>query len=109
MGVRVELPERQILQLLAKPVHAHTASKRRVDVECLLGDAPAAVDRHVMQRAHIVQPVRELNEKHTNVVGDREEKLAEVLSLFRFAGDEVELLEFGETLDQVTDIRAKQL
>src|SRR6185295_10082904 len=38
VGFRIELPECQILQLLAQAVHAHAAGERRVDVERLLGN-----------------------------------------------------------------------
>ena len=41
VGFRIELAERQILELLAHLVHAHAAGKRRIDFERLLGGAAA--------------------------------------------------------------------
>ncbi len=84
--------EGQILELLAHLMHAHAAGKRRVDVERLLRGAPARLRRPMRQRAHIVQPVGELDQEHADVVGDGEQKLAQVLGLLRLLGDEIELL-----------------
>ena len=65
--------------------------------------------RHVVERAHVVQPVGELDQQHAHVVGDREQQLAEVLRLLGLLGDEVELLELGQALDQRADVVAEQL
>ncbi len=37
--------------------------------------------RHVVERAHVVQPVGELDEQHPDVGGDGEQELAEVFGL----------------------------
>ena len=89
-------------------MHAHAAGKRRVDVERLLRGAPARLGRPMRQRAHIVQPVGELDQEHAHVVGDGEQKLAQVLGLLRLLGDEIELLQFGQPLDQGADVGAEQ-
>jgi chorismate mutase len=62
-----------------------------------------------VQRAHVVQPVGELDEQHAHVVGDREQQLAEVLGLLGLLGDEIELLELGEAVDERADLLAEQL
>ena len=41
IGFRIELAERQVLELLAHLVHAHAAGERRIDFQRLLGGAPA--------------------------------------------------------------------
>src|ERR671923_297682 len=41
IGLRIELVERQVLELLAHLVHAHAPGERGVDVERLLGGATA--------------------------------------------------------------------
>ena len=61
-GVRIEFPERKILELLAHLVHAHAGSERRVNVDRLLSDAAALLRRHVADGAHVVQPVGELDQ-----------------------------------------------
>ena len=42
------------------------------------------------ERAHVVQPVGELDQQHAHVVGDREQELAEILALRGPLRDEVE-------------------
>ena len=63
---------------------------------------------HVFERAHVVQPVGELDQQHAHVVGDGEQKLAQVLGLLRLLGDEVELFQLGQPLDQLADLMAEQ-
>ena len=109
IGFGIELAERQVLELLAHFMHAHAPGERGIDIERLLGAAPARLGRHVGERAHVVQPVRELDQQDPHVVGDRQQQLAEVFRLLCFLGDEVELLELGETLDQRADVAAEHL
>ncbi len=60
-----------------------------------------------MQGAHVVQAVSELNEKNANVICNREQKLAEVFSLFCFAGDQIQTLDLCQAIDQLADFLAK--
>ena len=84
------MAEGEVLELVAHLLDAHAAGERRVDVERLLGDALALVGRHEAERAHVVQPVGELDQQHAHVGGDREQELAEVLALRGALRDEVE-------------------
>src|SRR5439155_16977852 len=51
VGLRIELAERQILELLAHLMHAHAAGERGVDIEGLLGGAAAGLRGHMRERA----------------------------------------------------------
>ncbi len=109
VGLRVEVLEGQILQLLAHFLDAHAAGERRVDVEGLLGDPLPLLRRHELQRAHVVQAVGELDEQHPHVVGDGEQELAEILALRGPLRDEVEPLDLGEAVDEGADLGAEGL
>ena len=109
VGLRIELPERQAFQLLAHFVHADAAGERRIDIERLLGDAAARLRLHVLERAHIVQPVGELDQQHPHVLGDRQQEFAQVLGLLGFARHQVEPLQLGEAFHQVPDVGAEQM
>ena len=61
------------------------------------------------ERAHVVQAIGELDQQDAHVVGDRQQQLAQVLRLLGFLGDEVELLELGQSLDERADIGAEHL
>ena len=56
-----------------------------------------------------MQAVGELDQQHAHVIDDGQEKLAQVLSLLGFLGDEVELFQLGEAFDERADILAEQL
>ena len=63
----------------------------------------------MLERAHVVQAVGELDEENPYVVGNGEQQLAQVFRLLGLLGDEVELLDLGEAFDQTADIFAEQL
>ena len=61
-----------------------------------------------MKRAHVVQPVGELDQQHADVVAQREQELAEILGgalVFRLRLD---LAELGDAVDQPGDVLAEQ-
>ena len=68
----------------------------------------ARLGRPMFERAHVVQPVGELDQQHAHVVGDGEQELAQILRLLRLLGDEVELFQLGQSLDQNADVVAEQ-
>lgn len=109
IGLRVDIAEGYLLQLLAHALHAHAPGQRRIDVHGLLGDAQALGLRHMVEGAHVVQAVGELDQKDTDVFGDREQKLAQVFRLLGLLRHEVELLQLGQTLDQLAHFRPEQL
>ena len=108
VSVGIEFAEGQILKLLAHLLHAHAAGERRIDVERLLRRHAAGLGRPIFQRAHVVQPVGELDQQHADVVGDGEQKLTQVFRLLRFLGDEIELFQLGQSLDQNADVVTEQ-
>ena len=109
IGIRIELAERQVLELLAHFLHAHAAGQRRIDIDRLFCVPSLHLRRNEMQRAHVVQTVGELHEQNAHIVGDREQELAEILRLLGFLGDEIELLQLGQAVDQRADIGAEHL
>ncbi len=109
VGFRVELAEGEVLELLAHLMHAHAAREGGVDIEGLLGDAPARLWRHEAEGAHVVQPVGELHQQHAHIGCDGEQQLAQVFRLGRLLGNEIELGELGQTINKPADVWAEQL
>ena len=107
IGFGIERAERKVLEFLPHLLHAHAAGERRIDVERLLGDPAARGGRHEFQRAHVVQAVGELDQEHADVVGDRQQQLAQVLGLLGLARDQLQPLQLGEPLDQRADLVAE--
>ncbi len=56
-----------------------------------------------------MQPVGELDQQHAHVVGNRQQELAQIFGLLGLFGDEVELLELGQPLDQRANIGPEHL
>ncbi len=104
----IELREGQRLQLGLHRVHADPFGQRRVDLHRLARDAPAPLDvLHEMQRAHVVQPVGELDQQHTDVAADRQHQLAEVLRLLGAVGLHLQPGQLGDAIDQAGDLAAE--
>ena len=69
----------------------------------------AALRLHVPERAHVVQAIGELDQQDADVARYGDQQLAEVLGLLGLLGDEVELLDLGQALDQGADLLAELL
>ena len=108
VSFRVQLAERQIVELLAHFMHAHTAGEWRVNFKRLFGSAAARFRRHVLKCAHIVQAIGELDQQYAHVVGNRQQQLAEVFRLLCFFGNQIEFFKLGQTLDQSADIMTEK-
>ena len=109
VGLRLEVLERQLLELVLHLAHPQPTGDGGVDVEGFLGDLDAALLRKVMQRPHVVEPVGELHENDTNVIHHRQQHLAEVLGLPFLARRERNGADFCHTLDDMRDFFAEEL
>ncbi len=68
VGIRIEHPEGNVFQLVTHRLHAHASGQRRVDVHGLLGHAQALLWLHMLNGAHVVQPVRQLHHQHPHIL-----------------------------------------
>ena len=109
VGLRLEVLERQLLELVLHLAHPEPVGNRRVDVARLLRDLDPALLGQMVQRPHVVQPIRQLHQDHPDVVHHRQQHLAEVLRLPLFARRELNRSELGHPLDHVRDVGAEQL
>ena len=76
---RLQLAEGQRLHFAHIFVHPHALGQRGVDIHRLARDALALFGRlDEMQRAHVVQPVRQLHQQHADILGHGEQELAQV-------------------------------
>ena len=107
VDLRVQGGEREVLQLPLDGVHAEPVGQRGVDVEGLAGGALLAAERHVPQRAHVVQPVGELDDEHPDVARHRDDHLADGLRLRGVAV--LDLVELGDAVDHLRHLLAELL
>ena len=109
VGLRLEVLERQLLELVLDLAHPEPVGDRRVDVARLLRDLDAALLGQVVQRPHVVEPVGELHEDDADVVHHRQQHLAEVLRLPLLARRERDRAELRHPFDDVRDVGAEEL
>ena len=107
--LRLEIAERQLLELVLDLAHAQPVGDRGVDVARLLGDRDPLLLGQVVQRSHVVEPVGELDEDDADVVHHRQQHLAEVLGLAFLGRGEPDRADLGHPLDDVGDLGAEQL
>ena len=103
----VQRLEREILELPLDLLHTEAVRERRVDLEGLGRDAPLLGRRERAQRAHVVEPVRELDQQDADVARHRDDHLADVLGLRELARLELELVELGQAVDDLGDVVAE--
>ena len=99
--------EREVLQLPLDRVHAEPVGQRCVDLERLAGDPLLLVLPEEPQRAHVVQPVGELDDQDPDVLAHRDDHLADGLGLRGVAV--LDLVELGDAVDERGDLVAEVL
>ena len=76
--VRQRVPEAQVLELVLDVVQAEEVGQGREDGQRLCGDLLLLVGRHVLQRPHVVQPVRQLDDDDPDLLCHGDEELLHV-------------------------------
>jgi hypothetical protein len=78
---RLEVAKCEFLELVLDLAHPEPVRDGRIDVARLLGNADPPFLRQMMERPHVVEPVREFDQDHPDVVDHGQEHLAEALGL----------------------------
>jgi hypothetical protein len=107
LGCRV--CEAEVLEAQLELLHAEAVRQRRVDVQGLLGDPLLLLAGHVPDGLHVVEPVGELDDQHPDVLGHRQDHLAQGLRLLLLLGLHLEAVELGDPVDEVDDLVAEAL
>ena len=100
--------ERDILQLPLDLLHAEPVRQRRIDLHGLHGLGHLLCRGLVFEGAHIVQPVRDLDEDNADVLAHGHEHLAQILHLLLFHCGILDAGQLGDTLDQLGHRPAEQ-
>ena len=73
--------EAEVFEFRFDVVKAQTVGQRRIHEQRLRRDFLLLVGPHVLEGAHVVQAVRQLDQNHPHVVAQRQQHFAEVLGL----------------------------
>ncbi len=109
IGVRLDLAEGESLHLLHELVHPDPLGERGVDVHRLAGDPLSLLFAgDEMEGAHVVKPVRELDEQHAYVARHGEQELPEIFRRPLALALRLDLAELGDPVDQSGDVGPEQ-
>ena len=105
----IDVAEPQVLQFSADLAHAQAVGDGGVDLERLPGNLLLSLRRKMLESAHVMQAVRQLDQHHADVIHHGQHHLAQVFGLLLFAGGEIDGADFGDSLDDVRDLLAEFL
>ncbi len=106
---RIGVAEGQVLKLAAHLAHAQPVRQRSINVLRLARNRLLPLRLQVLQRAHVVQPVGQLDQHHAHIRHHRQQHLAHVFRLAVFAVGELDLVDLGHALDNVRHLVAEAL
>ena len=109
VGEGVGVAEGQVFQFAAQLAHAQAVGQRRVDVQRLLGDLLPLLGDQVLQSAHVVQAVGQLDDDDADVGDHGQQHLADVLGLVLLAVGKLDLVQLGDAFDDVRHLLAEAL
>ena len=101
--------EAEVLELPLDLPDPEPLRQRGVDLHRLAGDPLLLLGLEGAQRAHVVEPVGELDEDDPDVLGHRQEHLPDVLGLLLLVAVGAELRELRDAVDEVGDLGAEPL
>src|SRR5260221_7655162 len=107
VGVRLQVTEGEVFEFALNDGHSQAVSDRGVNIHRLPGDAQLLGWLQKLQRTHVVQTVGQLHHHHADVLHHGQKHLADVFRLARFRGHHVQAADFGDALDELSDLTAK--
>ena len=105
---RVQVLQGQVLQLPLQLLHPQAVGDGGVDLHGLQGLFLLLLVGLVLEGAHIVQPVAQLDEDDPHILGHGHEHLAQVLHLLVLPGGVLHPGQLGDALHQVGDLGGEQ-
>ena len=109
IALGIDIAQRQILQLGLDGVYAQAVCQRRVNIQRFAGDGHLALDRLKLERAHIVQPVGQLDQHHADIAAHGQDHLAQRFGLALLAVGKIQLAQLGHAVHQHGHLLAKLL
>ena len=104
---RVCVAEGEVFKFAAHLAHAETMSQRGVDVESFACNRFLPIGLQVLESTHIMEAVGQLDENHANIGDHGQQHLAHVFGLAVFAVGELDLVDLGDTFNNVRHLIAK--
>ncbi len=106
---RIQIGEGQFFQLGRNRVDADRPSQRGIDFQRLAADPFALLRLDVLEGAHVVQTVRQLDQQHPDVPADGQDEFPQVLRLAGVLRLQLQPAQLGHAFDQDRDLFAEHL
>ena len=107
VGARVHEAKGEVFELAAQLAHAEPVRERRVDVQRFARDGLLLLRLQVLERAHVVQAISQLDEDDAHIAHHGQQHLAHAFGLAVFLVGELYLVELGDALDDMRHLLAK--
>ena len=101
ISYRIQIPQRNILQFPLDLLHTEPVRQRRIHVHGFPTLDDLLFRGLVLHSAHVVQPVRNLDEHHPDILGHSHEHLSQIFHLLFFAAGKIRAGQLGNTLYQL--------
>ena len=110
VNLRLEVFQRQVVQFHLDFGNTQALGDGRVDVHRLPGFFFLLALRHVFQRPHVVQTVRQLDEDYPDILCHGQKHLPQIFRLYlQLIRGIIQLSQFGHAVHQKRHLRAEQL
>ena len=108
-GLRFEMAKRQVFEFAANFPHPQPVRDGGVDFDRLPRNPFALFGRQVLERAHVVKPVRQFHQHHADIVHHGQDHLAKVFGLLRLWRNELDAADLGHPFDDARHVGAEFL
>ena len=102
--VRMQVPERPVLQHALNPRHPQPVGERRVDLQRLARDPPPLPGLEMLQGEHVVEAIDQLHHDDPQIAGRGQDQLAEALRLHLVAADVLVAADLRHAVHEVGDL-----
>ena len=108
-GIRLEMTERQVLELAANFPHSQAVGDGGINLERLSRNAFALFGRQVFKGPHVVEPVGQLHQHHPDVIDHGQDHFAKVFGLLVLGRDKLEAADLRHAFDDARHVDAEFL
>ena len=98
--VRFHITERQVFQFPFNIENTQAMRQGRINFQRFLGNTLLFFAAHKLERAHIMQPVRQLDNNDTHILGHGQEHFTHTVDLLVFLRPVIKPVQLGNAVDE---------
>src|SRR5690606_20042773 len=106
---RIQVFETEVLKLMVDGIDTKAIRDRRINIYRFQCYALTLFRTHDIQRLHVMEAVSEFDQYHSHILCHRQQHLTEILCLRLRSTLEFNLVQFGQSVDQFSDLLTKAI